>query len=146
MLYAKEIFRNDMEACVELDSNTICLWTKKQWEGEFKKKGAKFFALFLFKKIIGVCVIQLVVDEAQLNYFTIKKKYRRKGYGRYLMDFLISQCEKFNLRKITLEVSDINIVALKFYDTVDFLTVGKRSNYYRNGSNAVLKEKILKNK
>ena len=143
MIYIKEINQKEIELCYELDSNTICLWTKKQWENEFKKKGVKILALFCTDKIIGVCVFQKIVDEAQINYFSVKKKYRYKGCGSYLMRHLIQQCEKFNLKKLLLEVSEVNLIAEKFYEKFNFSTVGIRKNYYKDGSNAVLKEKIL---
>ena len=63
MLIVREIYENEVELCFKLDSNSISLWSKKQWEGEFSKKGTKIFALLLSKNIIGVCVIEVVVDE-----------------------------------------------------------------------------------
>ena len=143
MIIVREIYAKEVELCFELDANSIGLWTKKQWENEFNKERTKVFALLLSNKIIGVCVIQVIVDEAQLNYLSINQKFRRKGYGSYLMRYLIKKCEILNLKKLSLEVSEINLVAEKFYNYFNFLTVGKRINYYRNGSNAVLKEKKL---
>ena len=143
MILVREIYAKEVELCFELDANSIGLWTKKQWENEFNKERTKVFALLLSNKIIGVCVIQVVVDEAQLNYLSINQKFRRKGYGSYLMRYLIKKCEILNLKRLSLEVSEINLVAEKFYNYFNFLTVGKRINYYRNGSNAVLKEKNL---
>ena len=35
MLTIKEIDQKEFELCYELDSDTICLWTKKQWQSEF---------------------------------------------------------------------------------------------------------------
>jgi len=42
-----------------------------------------------------------------------------------------------------LEVSRSNINAERFYSRFDFFTVGVRKNYYKDGSDAFLKEKIL---
>ena len=50
MFSIKEIDKKDFELCYELDSDTICLWTKKQWQSEFNKKGSKVVAIFLKKK------------------------------------------------------------------------------------------------
>ena len=52
-------------------------------------------------KIVGICVFQVVVDEAQLNYFSISQNFRRIGCGSYLMHYLIKQCRELNLRKIS---------------------------------------------
>ena len=141
MISIKEIDYQESELCFELDSNTICLWNKKQWEREFYKKGVKVVGLLMEKKIIGIYVVQTIIDEAQINYFSIKKRFRRKGYGSYLMNYLIKQCEKLNIKKLLLEVSETNLIAEVFYNKFNFLTVGRRRNYYKDGTDAVLKEK-----
>ena len=72
MLSIKEIDQKEFQLCYELDSDTICLWTKKQWQSEFNKRGIKVVAILLKKKIIGIYVVQTIIDEAQINYFSIK--------------------------------------------------------------------------
>ena len=143
MISIKEIDYREFELCYELDSNTIRLWTKKQWETELNKRGVKVFTVLFEKKIIGISVVHTIIDEAQINYFSINRKFRRKGYGSYLMNFLIMQCKKLNIKKLLLEVSETNLVADIFYSKFNFLTVGVRKNYYRDGSDAILKEKNL---
>ena len=143
MILVKEIDHKALELCFELDSNTICLWTKKQWESEFKKGGVKVVAIFKGRKIIGIYVVHTIIDEVHVNYFSIKKRFRRRGYGSYLMKYLIKQCKKLNIRKILLEVSETNSIAEVFYSKFNFLTVGIRKNYYKDGTHAVLKEKNL---
>ena len=143
MISFKELNHKEFELCYEIDLDTICLWTKKQWKLEFNKQGVKVVAIFLRKEIIGIYVVQIIIDEAQINFFSIKQKYRRKGYGSNLMRNLIKQCEKLMVKRVLLEVSDANLIAEVFYNKFKFLTVGRRKNYYKNKSDAVLKEKIL---
>ena len=146
MLSIKQINEKDIDSCYELDSNTISLWSKKQWSYEFKKKGIKVFGLLISNLIVGICVFQVVVDEAQINFFVVNQKLRKKGYGSHLMRYLINHCEKLNVSKLILEVSRDNVVAEKFYSRFDFSTVGIRRNYYKDGSDALLKEKKLTTK
>ena len=143
MISFKELENKEFELCYEIDSNTICLWTKKQWKFEFNKQGVKVVAILLRKEIIGIYVVQIIIDEAQINYFSIKQKYRQKGYGSHLMSYLIKQCKKSSLKRLLLEVSDTNSIAEVFYNKFKFSTVGRRNKYYKDGSDAVLKEKIL---
>ena len=146
MISIKHIDEKDIDLCYELDSNTISLWNKKQWANEFKKEGIKVFGILLSNLIIGICAFQVVLDEAQINFFVINHKYRKKGFGTYLMSFLIKECEKLNITKLTLEVSRTNFTALEFYSRFDFDTVGIRKRYYKDGSDAILKEKNLTTK
>jgi len=143
MISIKQINKKDIDLCYELDSNTISLWSMKQCDNEFKKEGTKIFVLLITNLVIGICVFQIVLDEAQLNYFVVNKKFREKGFGSYLMIYLIKKCEKLNLKKILLEVSQSNVTAERFYSRFDFSTVGIRRNYYKDGSHALLKEKKL---
>ena len=146
MISIKQINEKDIDLCYELDSNTISLWSKRQWADEFKKEGTKIFGLLIKNLIIGVCVFQVVLDEAQINYFVVNQKFREKGFGSYLMLYLIKKCEELSLKKLLLEVSQNNVIAERFYANFDFTTVGIRKNYYKDGSHALLKEKKLTTK
>ena len=146
MISIKQINEKDIDLCYELDSITISLWSKKQWAGELKKEGTKIFGLLITNLVIGICVFQVVLDEAQINYFVVNPKFRKKGFGSYLMSYLIEECEKLNLKKLLLEVSQSNFNAIRFYGRFNFSTVGIRKNYYKDGSNALLKEKKLTTK
>ena len=146
MISIKQIYEKDIDLCFELDSNTISLWSKEQWVNEFKKDGIKVFGLAFENLIIGIFVLQVVLDEAQINYFAVNKKFRNKGLGSHFMKYLIKICEELNLNRILLEVSQKNISAEKFYSRFDFFTVGVRRNYYKDGSDALLKEKNLTTK
>ena len=146
MISIKHINEKDIDLCYELDSNTISLWSKKQWANELKKDGIKVFGLLLSDLIIGICVFHVVFDEAQINFFAVNTQYRKKGFGTYLMNYLIKECKKLNIKKLFLEVSHSNFAAEKFYSRFDFSTVGIRRNYYKDGSDALLKEKKLTTK
>ena len=146
MISIKQLKDKDIDLCYEFDSNTISLWSKKQWTDEFKKEGTKIFGLSIVDFVIGICVFQVVLDEAQINYFVVNQKFRKKGFGSFLMSYLIKKCEKLNLNKLLLEVSLSNVTAESFYSRFDFSTVGIRKNYYKDGSHALLKEKKLTTK
>ena len=146
MISIKQIYEKDIELCYELDSNTISLWSKNQWANEFKKEGVKVLGILLSDLVIGICVFQVVLDEAQINYFAVNHEYREKGFGSHLMNYLISHCKKQNINKLQLEVSKKNIIAGNFYNNFNFYTVGIRRNYYGDGSDALLKEKLLTTK
>ena len=146
MISIREINEKDIDLCYELDSNTICLWSKKQWANEFKKEGIKVFGLLISNLLIGICVFHVILDEAQINYFVVNREFRKKGFGSNLMKYAIKKCKKLNINKLFLEVSQNNHIAEKFYNRFDFFTVGIRRNYYKDGSDALLKEKKLTTK
>ena len=67
MIVIKEIKKRDFDLCFELDSKTISIWSKEQWNNEFEKEGVRVFGLSLSDFLIAVCVFQIVIDEAQIN-------------------------------------------------------------------------------
>tara|TARA_A100001388_G_C28307213_1_gene283634 strand:+ start:58 stop:498 length:441 start_codon:yes stop_codon:yes gene_type:complete len=146
MISVKQINKEDIDLCYELDSKTISLWSKNQWINEFKKEGIKAFGLLHADLMIGICVFQVVLDEAQINYFVVDQKFRKRGFGTFLMRYLIKECEKLNINKLLLEVSQSNVIAQRFYNSFDFSTVGIRKNFYKDGSSGILKEKKLTTK
>ena len=113
MLSIKQINENYIDLCFELDSNTLSLWSKKQWVNELKKEDVKVFGLLLSNLLIGICVFHVVLDEAQINYFVVHQKFRNKGFGSHFMSYLIKKCENLNLNKLLLEVSRSNIIAVE---------------------------------
>ena len=97
-----------------------------------------------FKNRLVEKEICLEFSNELINYFAINQKYRKKGFGSYLMSHLIKACEKLNVNKLLLEVSHRNVIADEFYKSFDFYTVGIRQNYYKDGSDGLLKEKKLR--
>ena len=146
MISIKQLNKKDVDLCYEFDLNTISLWSKNQWANEFKKESVIIFGLLFEKLVIGICVSQVVIDEVQINYLVVDQKFRKRGFGSFLMNKLIKRYEKQSISKLVLEVSQNNLIAEKFYSSFDFYTVGKRRNYYKDGSDALLKEKILTTK
>ncbi|MDC3069773.1 GNAT family N-acetyltransferase, partial [Prochlorococcus sp. AH-736-D21] len=102
MISIKQINEKDIDLCYELDLNTVSLWSKKQWANEFKKEGSRVFGILYTNLIIGICAFQVVIDEAQINFFVVDKKFRNKGFGSYLMNNIIKHCEKLKINKLSL--------------------------------------------
>ena len=143
MYLVKKITINEYKECYEIDLKTIKLWNMKQWEEELRKKYVYGFACFSNYEIVGVCVFQKIICNAELTYLSIHPTFKRKGLGKKLIKEIFKQCESFAIEKIQLEVSDKNLDALNFYHAFGFKTIGIRKKYYKDGSNALLQEKKL---
>ncbi len=76
--------------------------------------------------LIGyVCFFQ-VKNEVEIIKIGIMKSHQQKNYGTYL----ITKIKKLSIRKIFLEVSSLNKIAIKFYEKNGFKIIGVRKNYY----------------
>ena len=143
MIKIIQLYSKDAIKCYELDLETINLWSLNQWKNELKKEKVKALAIFSKDKIIGVCVLQLIIDSAEINFFSIHPDFTRKGFGSKLISALLNKCKQLEINNVFLEVSKQNIVALSFYNKFGFKTIGIRKSYYKDGSDAILKEKKL---
>ena len=139
----KSISKKDSSACFELDKITINLWTHQQWINELENESVRASAIFFDEIIIGISISQQTIDEVELRYLSIHPDFKRRGLGKKLIENLIIQSKVDKVKRIFLEVSSNNKIALNFYKLLGFKTIGFRKKYYRDGSDGLLKEKLL---
>ena len=144
MIHTKEINSKNSKSCYELDLKSIKLWNQNQWKNELEKDYVTAMGIFSDNSILGICVFYKMYDEAEIRYLSVHPSHKRKGLGKKLVHKIIRLCKSDNIKKIFLEVSSKNKQALNFYDNFGFKTVSIRTKYYRDGSDAFLKEKNVK--
>ena len=144
MIYIKNIEIEDSKDCIYLDSRSLNLWSQNQWENELINKHVHKLGIYSDELILGLCVFLIVVNEAELRYLSVDPSFRRKGLGSKLMNKFLEVCQKENITKVFLEVSTKNKEAISFYNSFGFETCNIRKKYYKDGSDAVLKEKNVK--
>ena len=93
-------------------------------------------------KIIGFLLYSLIYDRIEIEQFEVITKERRKGIGDKLLKYLIEKYQDTDIKNITLEVKEDNIVAINLYKKYGFKKVSTRENYY-DGINGILMEKTL---
>ena len=137
-----------LNACLELDDQSLKgLWTKSQWEIELTDP--KRICLGLIdpetKKLLALCSAWLILDELHITSIAVQPIHQRKGLGKLLLLDLIKRSSSQRTFKIHLEVKDTNESAKAFYKSMGFETIGNRSNFYKDGSDALLLTKEIKN-
>ena len=143
MLIIKEINPKNSNNCYELDLRSINHWNQNQWKNELEKDYVTAIGIYLNNSILGVCVLFKIYDEAEIRYLSVHPSYKRRGLGKKLIDKIFKECKNENIKRIFLEVSLKNKEALSFYDYFGFETINIRKNYYKNGSDALIKKKML---
>ena len=87
--------------------------------------------------IIGFIHIQDLIDEVDIIDIVIDEEYRRKGYGKSLINFIF---DFYKDKKVILEVSVDNEAAVNLYKSLNFNVINVRKGYY-NGIDALVMEK-----
>ena len=93
-------------------------------------------------KIIGFLLYSLIYDRIEIEQFEVITKERGRGIGDKLLNYLIEKYKNSDIKNITLEVKENNIVAINLYKKYGFKKVSTREKYY-DGINGLLMEKTL---
>jgi tRNA threonylcarbamoyl adenosine modification protein YeaZ len=112
-------------------------WTVSDLARILAVPGAGALVVELAGTIYGFVQFQWVAGEAEINTLCVSPNYRRQGFGRDLIAGLIAHLES-NTKKLLLDVSELNVAALRLYESFGFMPVGKRRAYYADGSDAIL--------
>lgn len=106
----------------------------------------KFFTAVLDDEIIGTVELGFInykKKECKICRFLIGEKFRNKGYGTEILNFLINYAfNELNMNKVLLNVLSKNISAKKCYEKVGFTVIEEKSTN-QNGL-SVLKMQILR--
>ena len=135
--------------CMDLDQKSLNgIWTKSQWEIELtdSKRICLGVMNFKTKKLLGLCSAWLVLDELYITFIAVDPMNQRKGIGKFLLSDLIKRSKSLQINHIFLEVKQNNEPAKALYNSMGFKTVGKRSNFYQDGGDALLLNKETNNR
>ena len=123
--------------------DTVDNFTYKLTEKEFSTNPYLKIITYVEKdKIIGFLLYSLIYDRIEIEQFEVITKERGRGIGDKLINYLIEKYKNSDIKNITLEVKENNIVAINLYKKYGFKKVSTREKYY-DGINGLLMEKTL---
>lgn len=79
---------------------------------------------------VAFCSFWLILDELHINNLAVHPAYRRQGYGRELLEYVIALGARVGAVRATLEVRRSNEAALRLYEGLGFRVEATRRNYY----------------
>ena len=80
--------------------------------------------------VIGYSGMQSVLDEGYIDNVAVDPGFRRQGAASALLEALIAEAKRRELRFLSLEVRAGNEGAIALYTAFGFLPVGRRKGYY----------------
>ena len=80
----------------------------------------------------------VAVDEGQITNIATHPDYRRRGYGRAVVESLIKYAKNNGLDSISLEVRESNKAAIELYSRLGFKVEGKRKDFYTKPTESAL--------
>lgn len=128
-----------LSACLDLDQRCLRgLWSEVQWRRELEESQRFCLGLTEGERLLGLACGWVVVDELHITAVAVDPDRRRGGLGRTLLDALLQRARKEGARHATLEVASDNTAAIGLYASFGFQIAGRRSNYYRDGRDALI--------
>ncbi len=85
-------------------------------------------------RLVAFVLVRVAADEAEILTIAVRPVYRRRGYGRMLMDEALRRLHRAGASHCFLEVDRGNAAALALYRSLGFQVTGERRNYYQSGS------------
>ena len=102
-------------------------WTQKQFEESIASYQST--VIEVQGAVVGFCILQPVLDEANLLLMAIHPSQQGKGLGYQLLDQSIAMLKNDPIQ-IFLEVRESNQAAIALYEKADFHQIDVRKNYY----------------
>lgn len=106
-------------------------WTLKQFEDAVTAYQST--VIEVKGQVAGFCILQPVLDEANLLLMAIDPAQQGKGLGYQLLETSMAML-KNNPVQIFLEVRESNLAAIKLYEKSGFHQIDLRKNYYPNAN------------
>ena len=94
--------------------------------------------------VVGFCIIENTIDESNLLLIYVDKDYRKKHIATKLMNHYFNNLNS-SIKRVLLEVSINNKSAISLYEKLGFKCINVRKNYYKDGSDAMIMERIVNN-
>ncbi len=127
----------ELEA-IEIECNSPP-WTKKLFEGEFSNACSRTYGARVAGIVVGFLVVHVVLDEAHIVSFGVRRLLRSRGVGRTIVAHVLRVLHEEAVRSVVLEVRRSNCVAQELYRSLGFIESGERSAYYAdNREDAIL--------
>lgn len=81
------------------------------------------FIMLRADNLIGFCLLRDIGEACSVAEFSIAPEFRRRGYGKQLIEFIIEFCKKKNHDNVIANSMISNVIAKKFWNDNGFQTV-----------------------
>lgn len=137
---------DDIETVREIDRLSFSLpWPERAYRHEMRKNTTSVLQVAELdqpgedKRVVGMVVVWLILDEAHIATIAVHPDFRRRGIAEKVLLVALERSLERGARQAMLEVRAGNQAARNLYHRFGFEVVGRRLRYYRdNHEDAVL--------
>jgi [ribosomal protein S18]-alanine N-acetyltransferase len=120
---------SDLASAIEVD--TLCLprpWSEAIWREEIESPFTLFLLLEEENEILAQIGMRYLADDLHVTTLAVRPEHRRRGYAHVLLEAALGAFPE--ARRVHLEVRPSNVPARSLYESLGFVTTGRRRRYY----------------
>lgn len=137
----REMIPDDADEVAEIEARSFSMpWNRRAFWEECSNENTFYLVAMLDRKIVGYIGAWIVQGEAQITNVAIDPEFRRRGIGESLLrEFESIVKNSRGVSALTLEVRPSNLGAIRLYEKLGFISVGRRPRYYvDNNEDAII--------
>ncbi len=125
---------DDLNRILELEHQLFTsTWKEEDFIYEIEENEFSFnYVLEDENKIVGYGGVFIMYENSEITTIGIDSTYQRKGYGQYLLNYMMDVARSKQCEIMSLEVRVSNDKAISLYTKLGFEIVGIRKNYYED--------------
>jgi ribosomal-protein-alanine N-acetyltransferase len=105
-------------------------WTPQRVSREIHDRNTNVLVARAGSRLAAFAIMRYGETHAHLNLLAVDPRYRRRGLGRRMMEWLEESAVVAGIGEIGLEVRVSNPVARRFYGSLGYTEVGLLQGYY----------------
>jgi ribosomal-protein-alanine N-acetyltransferase len=138
----------DLDVVVEIESLIQTEpWSRASFAGELSYDPPRFFVIEVRSPrnaVVGYGGCSQTLDESTVMNFGVHPDFQRKGFGKILLSFLITQVRGRGSSALVLEVRADRPAAVRFYESLGFEKAGHRPRMYAGGADGFVMTRSLR--
>lgn len=122
----------DLREVMEIERASFSTpWSETSFRNLLAREDADLWVAIVDDAVRAYAVVWYVDREAELGNLAVARRWRRRGLGRWLLDWALSAASRRGTERIFLEVRESNRGAQRLYEERGFERIGVRRRYYR---------------
>ena len=127
----RELAVADVEAVSRIEEAVFSMpWKPNDFLTMIEADYAHYFVAEEDGEIAGYCGGRNMAGEGEISNVAVAEKFRRRGIGRKLMEYMLKEAPSFGIGDLTLEVRVSNAPAISLYESLGFHKEGVRPGFY----------------